>query len=370
MKKILVLSAILSTFILYGCNNNVSQPNQELSQNILLENKENKEIKDYDSSSWPVRPETYGMTAKEYIRTESLSFFKTFVDRAGINNFSHFKGLSKAEDKWVVSPNNDTVYSIAVVNTEEGFTLTIPEIDDRFLSIQIIDENHFTPYYLYGGGTYEFSSEDFSTKYVAVGIRTGTNATEEDIKHIIDVLQPQYQINNAKDGWDIENLDFDTMVDIREQLIPYYELLPSTAGCMVKERNLVTDEWKFVLATAGAWGLSANENAMYAIYAPNLKADKVYSATYTQPEVDAFWSITIYDEDKYLISNEHNIINSSNVKLNEDGTFTVYFVPKGMTFEGENVLWVEDNWNFLMRAYRPNVESFNNYQMPNLTPVD
>ena len=148
-------------------------------------------IPDVDSSGWAANPCNYGMSPRDYIQSESRSFFADFLKRSGINTFFHFTGLSRASDHWVVSPNNDTIYSIATVNARNGFTLTLPDIGKRFIATQIITENHMTPFYIYGSGTYKFSADDFDTDFVAVGIRTGTNGTEADVKNVVEELQPQ-----------------------------------------------------------------------------------------------------------------------------------------------------------------------------------
>jgi len=129
------------------------------------------EIPDIESSGWATDPQPLGMSPAEYINGESRAFMADFLGRAGINNFHHFEGVTKAADKWVVSPNNDTIYSPAVVNASEGFTLDSPDVGERFLSIQIITEDHMTPFYLYGGGTQVFSAEDLQTDFVVVGVR-------------------------------------------------------------------------------------------------------------------------------------------------------------------------------------------------------
>ena len=50
----------------------------------------------------------HGMTAGAYINAESNAFFLNFVKRAGgVNTFAHFKGLTTAADRWVVSLKGD-----------------------------------------------------------------------------------------------------------------------------------------------------------------------------------------------------------------------------------------------------------------------
>ncbi len=54
-----------------------------------------------------------------------------------------------------------------------------------------------SPFYLYGGGTYTFTRDQFESNYVAIGIRMGTDGSPEDVKHIVEDLQPQYKILKA-----------------------------------------------------------------------------------------------------------------------------------------------------------------------------
>jgi hypothetical protein len=49
-----------------------------------------------------------------------------------------------------------------------------------------------------------------------------------------------------------------------------------------------------------------------------------HEATYEVSDNGAFWSITVYGNDGFMKSDK-NIVNSSNVKLNRDNTFTLYF---------------------------------------------
>jgi hypothetical protein len=77
-----------------------------------------------------------------------------------------------------------------------------------------------------------------------------------------------------------------------------------------------------------------------------------HKATYQVPENDAFWSITVYGSDGFMKS-DNNIVNSSNVTLNADGTFTVCFGSRQACGDVPNRLDTTEGWNFLMRIYRP-----------------
>ncbi len=53
------------------------------------------------------------------------------------------------------------------------------------------------------------------------------------------------------------------------------------------------------------------------------------------------------------MKSENNILNSSNVTLNADGTFAAFFGPEARCGGVPNRLDVTPGWNFVMRVYRP-----------------
>lgn len=327
------------------------------------------EIPDINSSNWSTDPRAYGMSPREYIQAESRAFFADFMSRTSVNTFFHFSGLTKAADRWVVSPNNDTIYSIATVNARNGFTLKLPEVGERFISAQIITENHMTPYYLYGGGTYEFSADDFDTDFVAVGIRMGTDGSAEDVRHVVEVLQPQYVIEGAAPENDLTTVDMDSLKKVRAAMLTEYSKLPNSFGAMTKTTDQVEDWEYFTYVTAGAWGLSADENAMYANGGPeNAEGGTCYTATFPPVPAKAFFSITLYGPEKYLMTDEDNIVSSNQgVTTNDDGSLDVAFGGEGCRDLAPNYAATpEDGWSFLLRAYRPDVEAFKAYKMPSI----
>lgn len=331
------------------------------------------EIPDIDSAGWAVDPREHGMSPAEYINAESRAFMADFLGRSGLNKFFHFTGLTKAADHWVVSPNNDTIYSLAVVNTRNGFTLELPDVGDRFISTQIITEDHMTPFYLYGGGAREFSADDFETDFVVIGIRMGTDGTPEDVKKVTGELQPQYRIVGAATADDLKGFDKATLEKVRAALLVAYSKLPNSFGAM-KKRVGDVDDWEyFTYVTAGAWGLSADENAMYAAGGPaDAKGGVCYTATFPKVPVEAFFSITMYGPEKYLMTDKDNIVSSNQgVVTNDDGSFEVAFGSEKCRKLAPNFAAApEDGWSFLMRAYRPDVDAFKAYRMPELKRVD
>jgi len=324
-----------------------------------------------DSSKWAVDPSKHGMTPEEFIRSESLHFMKGMATREGVNEFYHFTSLAKAADKWVVSPNNDVIYSMGIVDASKGFTLTLPETGERFITAQIVTEEHMS-HQLVGGGVYKFTGEEFNGTHVAIGVRVGTDATKEDVDFIVKKLQPQMKVESKSAG-PVSEYDEQTLLKVRAALMEEYDKMKDTFGLMTDDVGKVDDWERFTYATAGAWGLSADKYAMYLPYNLDGASKEIcYTATYGQPKVNQFWSITAYNNQKYLMSDTNNIVNSGNATLNADGTFTVHFGPescRNLPGVKNFILVTEDDWGFLMRAYEPDVEAFRAYQVPEIKPV-
>merc|ERR1719247_3342992 len=56
------------------------------------------------------------------------------------NKFFHMKKTPSPEDKTVIRPNVDTIYSIAILDlSRSAITISLPQSDDRYFSLQLMD---------------------------------------------------------------------------------------------------------------------------------------------------------------------------------------------------------------------------------------
>jgi hypothetical protein len=70
----------------------------------------------------------------------TMRTMQTFAGLVGVNNLFATKALSDADSRYVVAPNNDTLYAIAVLDLSIGARqLTLPAIEDRYHVVQILD---------------------------------------------------------------------------------------------------------------------------------------------------------------------------------------------------------------------------------------
>ena len=70
----------------------------------------------------------------------ALEKAKKFAPAAPINEIGHMKTLATADDVMPYTPNNDTVYSGAMFELEDGpVILSVPDISDRYWSVEVAD---------------------------------------------------------------------------------------------------------------------------------------------------------------------------------------------------------------------------------------
>jgi hypothetical protein len=308
------------------------------------------------------------VTAEAYIRAETDRQFGNLVKMAGgVNRLYHFRSPTPLDKQNVVRMNRDTLYSMAVADTSKGANITVPELPtDRYASVFLVDNDHYCPLVIYAPGTHELPRD---TKYLGVGVRIQVfNPKDPAEITLVNKLQDQFIIKaNSADPlpafkWDSASLN---------ALTAHYETESAQYSSwkgMMGPRGKVNEKTRHI-AAAAAWGLFPEGDATYLNYSPAVDAKAGYKATYQVPENKAFWSITIYGNDGFM-KRENNIVNSSNSKLNADGTFTVYYGSKEACGDVPNRLDVTDGWNFLMRIYRPGPSVLaGTYDLPSVVKV-
>ncbi|MFM8322202.1 MAG: DUF1254 domain-containing protein [Chloroflexota bacterium] len=308
------------------------------------------------------------VTPETYIRAETDRQFVLVAQMSGgVNRLLHLRRPTPLDKQNIVRMNRDTLYSMAVVDTSQGATITVPEIPGgRYASVQLIDNDHYCPGVIYHSGTHALPRD---TRYLGIGVRIQVfNPNDAQEVALVNQVQDQFilQANCAEPlpelGWDLQSL---------KELTEQYEIesakFSSWKG-MMGERGQVDENIRHI-AAAAAWGLFPEWDATYLNYSGNHDYGICHKATYQVPENNAFWSITLYGKDGFMKS-DNNIINSSNVKLNSDGTFTVYFGSLESCGDAPNRLDTSEGWNFLMRIYRPGPSVLDQtYQLPAALPV-
>lgn len=64
-------------------------------------------------------------------------------DAGGVNVLSHNRAAASVDHQTVIRMNRDTLYSFAVVDLADGATVTIPEHGDRYVSVMVVNQDHY-----------------------------------------------------------------------------------------------------------------------------------------------------------------------------------------------------------------------------------
>lgn len=308
------------------------------------------------------------VTPENYIRAETDRNFQNILGlTGGVNRFFHIRKPTPLDKQTVIRMNLDTLYSGAIVDTSKGATVTLPEVPaGRFISAQVIDNDHYCPATFYEAGPHRIESD---TRYAAVVVRIQVFDPKDPAEvALVNGLQDRLVLGaGSADPFPAPRWNPESLQALTRQYGAEAKTLKGFKGLM-GPRGKVDEARRHLVAAAG-WGLNPDADATYLMYAGEHDPAKGYAATYQVPENRAFWSITVYGDDGYMKS-EKAILNSSSVKLNADGTFKVLFGSKELCGDVPNRLDVSPGWNFVMRVYRPGRSVLDgSYVLPAATPV-
>ena len=94
------------------------------------------------------------------------------VKDGGFGKFMHRREPTPIAKQTVIRMNRDTLYSAAVFDLDAGpVTITLPDAGKRFLSMQVIDEDEYSPEVVYGAAVRTLTKEEIGTRYVIVAVR-------------------------------------------------------------------------------------------------------------------------------------------------------------------------------------------------------
>lgn len=291
---------------------------------------------------------------RNFIRAESDVQMKGYATKAGgIGKFLHMREPYSVENQTTIRGNRDTLYSMGVFDLNSPLTIVKPDSPDRFQSLLVIDQDHFNPVLKHGGGEVTLTRENVGTRYVLALFRTFVNPNSPEDLKAAHALQDAIEIRQSSPGTlELPDWDEQSLVETRKQvneLASAMSSFPNAFGA----RGLV-NRLNHFLATAFGWGGNPERGAMYFNFTPQ-ENDGQTPYKLTMPKdvpVEAFWSVTVYNEDGFFEKNEYDAysFNSLTAAQNDDGTITIHF---GGDPNQSNFLPITEGWNYIIRCYLP-----------------
>src|SRR5271170_3802201 len=106
------------------------------------------------------------VTVDSYNRAQTAVYFGQTVKAGAFGRFRHGRELAPIVSRGIVRPNRDTLYSFAVFDFDAGpVTVTLPDAGNRFMVMQVVNEDQYTPAVYYGAGSHTLTKEEIGTRY-------------------------------------------------------------------------------------------------------------------------------------------------------------------------------------------------------------
>lgn len=296
---------------------------------------------------------TIHVNADNFVRAETDRMFADIQrDAGGVNAFRHNREPAPIDAQTVIRFNRDTLYSFAIVDLAGGARLVVPDAGGRYLSVMIVDHDHYVRGVIHDSGEYELADFAPDSDYVLVAARTLIHPDDPDDVVAVAAIQDGLRLD-VESATPFESPEYDTAsLDATRNA-----LLALAAGLRSFERTFGSrdevDPVRHLIGTAAGWGGLPVSEASYVGVDPQLPVG-FYDLTMHDVPVDAFWSVSVYNAAGYFQPNAENryTVNSVTGERDEDGAVTVHFTPPGAATEA-NSIPLPEGWNYLIRLYRP-----------------
>nr|WP_234941853.1 DUF1254 domain-containing protein [Ensifer adhaerens] len=307
-----------------------------------------------------------------FVRAESDMYISSMVKDAGLGKFLHRREPASIDNQTVIRLNRDTLYSSAVFDLDAGpVTITMPDAGKRFMSMQVVNEDHYVPQVTYDAGEHTLTREGVGTRYVVVGVRTLVDPADPKDVEDVHALQDAIKVSQKSIGtFEIPAWDPASQKTVREALLVLGSTMPDFKKAFGTKDEV--DPVRHLIGTATGWGGNPDKDAVYLNITP-AKNDgaTVYKLDVKDVPVDAFWSVSVYDAAGYYEKNPYDAyaLNDITAKKGADGTIAIQF--GGCDGKIENCLPTTKGWNYTVRLYRPRQEILDGkWQFPEPSPVN
>jgi len=289
-----------------------------------------------------------------FAQAETGRMFAAVQAQAGVNQWLHYRAPTPIDRQTVIRMNRDTLYSAAVVDISAGARLTIPGAGRRYLSVMIVNQDHYVNQVFHDPGEYDLTPEQFGTPYVVAAARVLVDPADPADVAAVNALQDQFGLTAgsarpfAMPDYDQSSLDATraALLELNKGLTAFHRAFGA------KDE---VDPVHHLIGTAAGWGALPDREAAYLSVTPGLPPGK-YQLTVRDVPVDGFWSVSVYNAAGYFEPNDRGAYSVNNITAvrDQDGSVTIGFGGCG---DGRpNCLPIMDGWNYTVRLYRPRAE--------------
>ena len=311
------------------------------------------------------------VTLDTFVRAESDHMIRANMNNgAKIGAFGHGREPTTAESQAVIRSNQDTLYSMTVLDLSEPAEITLPEIGGRYQSMHVINQDHYM-FVEAEPGTYRLTEEEVGTPFALVIIRTFVDVNDPDDIAAAHAAQDALKVSGGGDGpFETPDWDLERLATLRQAFNDIAALGFDSNYAFGSESE--TRPIDHLVGAAAGWGGLPPTAAFYVIdsVAQN-DGETPYTVTAKDVPVEGFWSVTVYNADGFLEANAlgRNSYNNVTAKPNDDGSITLNF---GSCDDGRiNCIPITPSWSYLIRMYEPREEILDgSWSFPVIEPAD
>ena len=319
----------------------------------------------------PTDTKTQGVpvTVDNFVRAETDKTFASFNPQ-GFGKFQHFRELAPIDFQPVQRGNRDTLYSIGIFDLDAGpVTISLPDAGKRFMTMLVIDEDHYVFTVVYGAGTHTLTRQQIGTRYGFACIRILVDPNDPKDVDQVHSLQDAVKVSQSNPGcFEIPNWDEVSHKKVRDALTVLGTTLLEWRGAAGRRDQV--DPVRHLIVTATGWGLNPDKDAMYLNVVPSKNdGTTIYKLRVKDVPVDGFWSVSVYNAEGYFVKNASDAYTLNNItaKKDADGSVTIQF--GGCDGKVPNCLPIMPGWNYTVRLYRPRAEILDgSWKVPQAQP--
>jgi hypothetical protein len=312
------------------------------------------------------------VTVENYNRAQTDVNFAGVVKNGGFGKFRHGRELAPPVQQGIVRPNRDTLYSFAIFDLDAGpVTITLPDSAKRFMGVQVVNQDQYTPAIYYGAGTHTLTREMIGTRYAIAVVRFLLDFSNKEEVQQVHALQNAIKFSQERPGtFEIPNWDQASLKKVQGGLLQLGTTVSDTRRMFGANEHQV-DPMKHLIGSAMLWGGNPEKDALYLPITPARNDGKtVYKLTIGDVPVDGFWSITVYNAEGYLEPNPYNAYSVNNITAKKGASGSVAIQFGGCGGEIPNCLPIVKDWNYTVRLFRPRAEILDGtWRFPEAQPV-
>lgn len=320
----------------------------------------------------PLTPPTgpLRVTVHNFRRAESHHYMGRRAAAGMFGKIFRIKTLGTADDQIVVRMNCDVLFCYAILDLTAPATITLPDPGTRYMSMRVINEDHYIRKLSYAPGPHLLDQALLGTRYAHVAIRFFVDPNDPQDMAQANALQDAVALHQRDAGrFEIPDWDEASRAKVRHAL----KLLGAT---QVERSHMFgsqeqTDPVVHLIGTAQGWGGGTPDDSSFQTVYPERNDGQVaYQLEVpARVPVDAFWSVTVYNREGFFQKNARDLYsrNSTTSVPNADGSTTIRF---GGDPQAQNYLPICDGWTYSVRMYRPRAEILSGaWKFPSPRPV-